>query len=373
MAEVSSGERFTAASLLAMHTLGAKVVAAGFVVAAGYSAVSVREGPQSVVLSLAAIGVVAAGIAGLLLVRGDPLPLRASVLVATTGPVACGLMLSVVAAPLVNPGRLNPAIGGAVVVCAFLCVRGRTGMGWASFVGVIMMFGVWSALHRQGPLYGILLSAPNLAVLGMSSLFAFIVRPGAATIDALRSAAIREAESVAATEAKRVERDAQRAKLDELARPILELVAAGAQLDTAQLADSRLTEAQLRDSLRARALDRPDVVAAAREARRRGVEVVLLDDSRMDNDLDPLRLAFCDLATEYLNATSAGTITVRVHPRARAVFGSIVIVRLDETSEWIALDPYGRIHRPDPEGQVEQPAAGSVLPADGTAMGTEDR
>lgn len=344
MAEVKTKGPFTAASLLAMNTVGAKLLAAGFIAASCFSALTAREGVESVALLLAAIGVVAAGMAGLLLVGGDPLPLRASTFIAATGPVACGMTLLTIPAPLANPVQINPAVGGSVVTCAFLCVRGRTSFGWVGLVTIIAMFTIWSTLTNQGPIYGLTVSAPNIAVLGMSTLFALIVRPAAETIDALQAVAIREAEDAAATDARRVERDAQRAKLNELAQPTLKLIAAGKQLDAAEVANSMLTEAQLRDSVRARTLDTPPVVLAARQARRRGVEVVLLDDKGMNDVDDAIRIAFCNLAAARLNATTAGTITIRIHPPARPLLGSIVMVRPDGTVERETFNADGRRH-----------------------------
>jgi len=67
--------------------------------------------------------------------------------------------------------------------------------------------------------------------------------------------------------------------LEEFATPLLERLATGVTPTAAERTEYALAEAQLRDGLRAGVLMVPEVVAAARAARERGVEVVLLDDS----------------------------------------------------------------------------------------------
>jgi hypothetical protein len=131
------------------------------------------------------------------------------------------------------------------------------------------------------------------------------------------------------------ERRAQLNRVNAMSRPVLEQFAAAA--DSAVLADvpvanaftpellaeGRLVEASLRDAMRGRALFREPVITAARQARQRGVEVFLLDDSG-DEPLANID-AVAWTVTGELSILQRGRLTARVWPAGRASIASIVI------------------------------------------------
>jgi hypothetical protein len=118
-----------------------------------------------------------------------------------------------------------------------------------------------------------------------------------------------------------------------MSRPVLEQFAAASEnlghVPTAAaftpqlLAEGRLVEASLRDAMRGRALFREPVITAAREARIRGVEVILLDDSGDDVPAQIDTLA-CTVAGE-LSILQRGRLTARIWPAGRDTIASIVI------------------------------------------------
>ncbi|WP_179476124.1 hypothetical protein [Mycolicibacterium vinylchloridicum] len=279
---------------------------------------------------------------GILSVRSDPMSARVALVVAATGPAACVLTCLSIPGLLGNPNQAN-AFGASVAIFAFLCVRGRTGTAWWAFVATSAIMTGWSLLTGQG-LYGLKLAAPNVAVLGMATLFAFVVRPAATEIRELRKASIDQAQKLAAAQARMAERDRQRTELRDVAWPTLLTIARGERLTAAQVAEIRLSEARLRDSVRARALNVPSVVDAARGARSRGLNVVMFDDGGMDAIDASVRLKFCHLATEWLGRIENGSITVRIHPPGRDVAGSIVVTGNDGMFEGVEIGKDGTIH-----------------------------
>jgi hypothetical protein len=325
LAAVNDATDITAPKLLGMDSGGARLLGAVLVGALVLSVVSDLRNVRSLPLLLLAMAVVSLGVAGILWIQSDPMPAAAAIVVSATGPIGCLLTCLAIPGPLGNSNQTN-ALGVGVAVCAFMCVRGRTGMAWCALTAMICIFICWSVLTGQGVLYGFVLAGPNVAILGMSTLFAYVMRPAAAAIRQLREASISQAEEIAASDAKRSERVRQRAKLRVLAWPTLTAIGRGDHLSAAQVAEIRLTEAQLRDGVRARSLSVSPLVEAARAARSRGAEVVMFDDGGFDTADQRIRAAFLDLACSWLERTNDGTITLRVHPPGRAVLGSIVVV-----------------------------------------------
>jgi hypothetical protein len=334
----------TAPALLGMNTRGAKVLAAAVICALVASIMGDIRGVSAVPLLWASIVVASLGVVGMLVIKGDPIPAGAARVIASTGPLACVCACLALPGPVVNANQTN-ALGASVAVCAFLCVRGRTPTAWLSLAAMVGVFIVWAERTGQGALAGLLYPAPNIAVVGMATLFAVIMRPAAADIQRLREIAIAQAARIAATEARLAERDRRSDALRELAWPTLEAVATSQAFSAQQAAEVKLTERRLRDGVRARFLDVPPVVDAAWDARARGVDVVMFDDSGMNSWSVRFRDEFCGLAADWLTRAAEGTVTVRVHPPGRSLLGSIVVIAGDGTSQRAEMDTAGRIHR----------------------------
>ena len=107
---------------------------------------------------------------------------------------------------------------------------------------------------------------------------------------------------------------------------------------------------QLRDSIRAPFFDAPELQAAARAARARGVEVELLDDHAMDDVDDHSATVFGTLAAHWLTQAADGKITVRVLPPNRTEIASIVAIDADDQGRELSIDANGTIttHPEDP-------------------------
>lgn len=314
----------TAPALLWMNTGRARVVAAVFVAVTLLSLPDYGNPDPRLPLLLLAVLVVGAGIAILVLTRSDPMPRRSAILAGACPPIAAVITGIAIPGPLNNPGQAN-ALGAGVALCAFMCVRGRTGMAWVSQFFTTAVFSAWGQWTGQGWVTGFLIVLPNLAVIMMSTLFARIMRPAALSVRRLHDEAERETARLADGEARAAERERQNARLQDVAWPTVELLASRIALTPEQVVDARLTEARLRDSVRAPILDVPPVVDAARRARERGVEVVLIDDHGMDVARHQAA-GFHQLAADWLDAARDGRVTVRVLPPGRSALATIVAV-----------------------------------------------
>lgn len=330
--------------LLGMHSLGARVLVAFFGVTFVLMAYETRAGLIHLWPAFVAVAIVTAGAVTLISVAGDPLPIRYTVLLTCAGPVSLSAVLLVARVPVTNP-QLTWPLGAATAIYTFMCVRGRTEWAWFGMVGLILTCMIWSHLTGQGAAHGFAVSAINVAPVAMSTYFAFTIRPAARTIFALRRQSTKQVAAQAAADAVLDERDRQLDRLDELARPLLEHIAVGAQLDAEELMACTLLEAHLRDTLRAPALVSAGVAAATRNARSRGVDVILLDDGGLEAVPPEERDKLLERVERELTEISAGSITVRVQPPGRRGLVTILASRGEDVVR-IELGGDGRVLEP---------------------------
>jgi hypothetical protein len=106
--------------------------------------------------------------------------------------------------------------------------------------------------------------------------------------------------------------------------PLLEKLVDGSEIQPQSRIDFAIAAAELRDGLRARSLSTPRVLEAARDARRLGIEVTLLDDSD-PSTLSPGDLERAESATvAALRAARDGQVTARLLPPGRDNIATVV-------------------------------------------------
>ncbi|MDV6260829.1 hypothetical protein [Rhodococcoides yunnanense] len=328
--------------LLSMKSTAAYAVAVFFVLACAVCAGATLDGVSSVWPPCAAVLLFAGAVTLLLGAPGDPLGVRSTALLTASGPVAATFVFSVLPVPLTGSLQTWP-LGMSVVIYTFMCVRGRTLAAWLGLVLTMSVAIGWAALTGQGALYGLSFSAINAAPLLMSTFFAFTIRPLAAAIFELRTQSTVRIASQAAAAAVLEERDARLASLDALARPLLQRIADGPDPTDEEILACVLLEAELRDSLRARGLMRPDLARAARSARARGVEVMMLDDRAPAALDDDARDRIVSAASNSLDGAEAGSVTVRLLPPGRPVAATVLLDDLGDNAQRIEYDDTGRI------------------------------
>ena len=261
----------------------------------------------------------------LVTVEGDPLPLRPTLAMTVSGAIASAAVLWVVPAdPAPHPIELWPS-GMSTTILVFMCVRGRTGYAWC---GMILMLGVvalWAHLTGPGAGYGLGLTIASVGPVLMGTVFGYTIRPLARSIYLLRARSMQRIAAESAAAAALEERDTRLGSLDASARPLLTRIVSGAPLDENERIECGLLEARLRDGVRAPVLQAPEIENAAAGARRRGVEIVMLDDHAMDSASSEVRRDVYREVVDVLDSARTGSVTVRVLPPGRSAMVTMLV------------------------------------------------
>lgn len=222
------------------------------------------------------------------------------------------------------PGYAAWTLGSSTMLCWGLLMRERRAAAWTGWLLLLLTSVVWVVVTGQSVVLALSMTVGHLATIAIWDLVATWSASAAKTINAderrqVEVAAERRAEG----EASRLMEETM-ASVVERARPLLEDVAAGAELTPALRTRSRLLEAELRDEIRAPCFTGTAVVEAARGARARGVEVVLLDDG---SDSRTGAEAVGAVVPEVVGALSnapGGRVVVRVLPPGRGAVATVV-------------------------------------------------
>ncbi|MGW2660753.1 hypothetical protein ACWCW7_07285 [Nocardia tengchongensis] len=252
----------------------------------------------------------------------DPLPIPVALYGAAAPPIATALTVLTPVRDL--PHESVWSAFASSYVLGVLMLRGRIRTAWAGVIAVaavLVALGLGSSHLDPGTLIGSMVPVGTITAI---SVFTAVMRPMQRSLRVLREDALMRATAEATMAAADSERTRQLARLDRVARPILERIADGAKLTAAEREECRLLEAELRDGLRAPQLVTDELSGAARGARGRGVEVILLDDGGFAGVPEWVRQRVIDAATKELDATNAGRITVRVLPLGRPVLATVL-------------------------------------------------
>lgn len=199
---------------------------------------------------------------------------------------------------------------------------GRFWSAWFGVGAVAVVVFVTDLMGTESPFR--VTDVPMMTVAAVSVAVA-ILGPTQRSLRVLRTEATMRAAAEATMAAENAERDRQLAELDKVARPMLERIAQGADLDRAEREECRLLEAELRDRLRAPELATEEIGRAARVARARGVEVVLLDDGGFAGIPHTVRRQVTELAAGELVRAENGTVTIRVLPPGRRLLATVLV------------------------------------------------
>ncbi|WP_396908239.1 hypothetical protein [Mycolicibacterium sp.] len=304
-----------------MRSPAAWAIAGAFLLADLTSRLAFASGAPAVLANLLAFAIIAAAVAAVLLVGGDPLPVRAAFLIAIAAPVASALELAVMPVPFEHPSQIH--LGAGAAIGGFLCARGRVAIAWTGFVAMVLVFVVWAASIGLGPVNALGFALPNLAVLLMAVAFARAVRPLAGQILSFNTAVARirsESRAHVAHDEHRMRLD----QIDEYATPLLRVIAKGQPLSPSETARCKRAEAHLREAIRAPTLSRSVVGAAAWRARERGVAVAMFDDGGMTNRDDATAQRVLGQIAATLDTVRDGSVTVRIQPLGRPLLATVL-------------------------------------------------
>ena len=123
--------------------------------------------------------------------------------------------------------------------------------------------------------------------------------------------------------------------------PLLTQIADGKAPTPKLCSQAYLLEAELRDEIRAPFFTGTSIVTSAQAARRRGTEVILLDDSGDNTTIDDqVRTNAVNYVTKFLNVTQSNRVVIRLNPPRRPTLLTIVTddtrYRLDRQGKLMA-------------------------------------
>ncbi|WP_010203875.1 hypothetical protein [Salinibacterium sp. PAMC 21357] len=231
-------------------------------------------------------------------------------------------------------------VGAGALAMFYLGLRGRDLLAWVGFAAIGLATIAWGLTTEDRLVEAFVLVARQAPIVLVGSLFSFGMKRTSRKLEHVHEADTIRVAAEAAALARTAERSRRLASLDAAVGANLQRIADGEELSEEDRDELLIAEARLRDSLRARQLDLPEVVAAVQRARRRGVVVLLLDDRY------PLALpsgalsSVIDASVRMLDAAHSGTVTIRLLPAGRQLLATLVAdgdgytrVELDSTTK----------------------------------------
>lgn len=260
------------------------------------------------------------------------MPRWAAWLVAAVAATADAVQLTVLVSRSM-PGWDHWTTGAVLFFACGLLIRGRAIQAWAAMVAVMVGTLVWMAATGGTWVMAIVYCGGHVVTLAVW--YALVVWAQRTH----RALGVQEAWARAARRQQWVEAETRRVMavtrehVARRARPVLERIAAGGRVDGGLRREALVLEAELRDEIRAACFTGTAVPLAAGCARRRGVEVVLFDDS--DGCLGRSELdRVVQAVVKVLEGCRSGQVVVRVPPVSRrevvvATHDGHTVLRLD--------------------------------------------
>jgi hypothetical protein len=147
--------------------------------------------------------------------------------------------------------------------------------------------------------------------------FAVVLRRSLSAVQAVNNEEVREVARISAARAAREERAARLSDLEVTVRPMLTRIARGERLSPEDRQTCAILEGQLRDQIQAAALANPAVAGYARAARRRGVDLVMIDDGGLTGTSREVRRRVTRHVNEALRTADSGQLRIRILPPGR--------------------------------------------------------
>ena len=180
---------------------------------------------------------------------------------------------------------------------------------------IIVVIGIWTLSTGHNPANIFALGSGQFSTLLIWYLTARI------SIDITARTAVSETAGAEITAQRRAHRESEalmRQAMTSVRRrvePLLTAIADGAPITTGMRTRARMLEAELRDERRASFFTGTRVITAARVARARGIDVILLDDRGTGNGLtDDAQEVIIGQAVQALDDARRGQVVIRLLP-----------------------------------------------------------
>jgi hypothetical protein len=252
--------------------------------------------------------------------------------------VVCGLI------PIAIQSQLDPShlgdyatwyVLGVGTILGTMAVRGRRALAWVGLGVLILEIALWGGVA-------------SLASTGLPGVLSLIVTGHAVSLgvgravknaqELNRKAAITAIETASLEATSQVRSDLLEKTL-RTALPALNLIAAlGGNLDESQRREALLLEAGLRDEIRGESLLNEQVRLAIKDARIRGIEVLVLDEGGLDGLASEQIDDLLGRVAQGIQAVNAGRLTIRA-PQGEDWRVTVVAVRPGEPAPdlWLKL------------------------------------
>jgi hypothetical protein len=311
-------------TLLGIGRPGSRVILGLFAVGNAAFTLSTLDAVTSPWPSIAAMIIVSAAAIPLALPHKDPFPLNWTLWILATVLISTAL-ISWQLAPEGNIGREAWHHGANTWLLFFLALRGRAGAAWLGFLGMAAITEAWVLDVGRSPFDGLSMLQTHAGILLVGTLFARALVRASERINSLNVRSVSLAAAAATADAEQDIRRERVAELSEVATPLLARISRSVTITDSDRIDYLLAEATLRDSVRARGLHLPEIVKATKEARRRGVDVTLLDDRGGGLPTDAAMRLLAARVTESLRNVDQGRLTIRLAPEGREIAASVVV------------------------------------------------
>ena len=322
--EAASWERSLSAS---MESAGARVIAAGLVVVHFVMVVYECAVHSYWHWPPAALSFIALLLPAVLLLKTWPDALLPRWVARSTVIVIGAVNFLVL--PQINttgwPGYASWCTGAGNDLSCGLLMRGRPVYAWAGSAATTLATAYW-VISTGRPLFMIFtyMLGHYFTLASWHGVAHLSTRATTQIASTQRETARLQAQQRAHEEADRI-MTSRMASVRQRVTPLLTQVANGRTPTSELCSQAYLLEAELRDEIRAPFFTGTSIVASAQAARRRGTEVILLDDSGDTTTIDDqVRTNAVNYVTKFLNVTQSNRVVIRLNPPRRPTLLTIV-------------------------------------------------
>ena len=223
------------------------------------------------------------------------------------------------------PGYSSWCTGAGTDLCCVLIIRGRPRQAWAGIGMITVMVGYWVVATGRPLLMVVTYMMGHYFMITAWQGIAHLSTRATAQIAATqRETARLQAQQRAHEEADRI-MTRRMASVRQRVTPLLTQIADGKAPTPELRSQAYLLEAELRDEIRAPFFTGTSIVTSAQAARRRGTEVILLDDSGDTTAIDDrTRANAVNYVTKLLDLTQSNRVVIRLNPPRRPTLLTIV-------------------------------------------------
>lgn len=239
------------------------------------------------------------------------------------------------------PGYASWCTGAGNDLSCGLLMRGRPVYAWAGSAATTLATAYW-VISTGRPLFMIFtyMLGHYFTLASWHGVAHLSTRATTQIAATQRETARLQAQQRAHEEADRI-MTSRMASVRQRVTPLLTQIANGKAPTPKLRSQAYLLEAELRDEIRAPFFTGTSIVTSAQAARRRGTEVILLDDSGDNTTIDDqVRTNAVNYVTKFLNVTQSNRVVIRLNPPRRPTLLTIVTdntrYRLDRQGELIA-------------------------------------